>query len=111
MQLIDLRKYLQTLGLSLIVVLSYLLIVRIDSKGHDGATGFSPSMNSGNYLKVPYSFCWIFFDMPQLYLVAYFPIITGILLSVVLLFKMRIVMLQRASDDELKKKSIHENTS
>ena len=41
--------------------------------------------------------------MPQLYIVAYFPIITGISLSVVLLFKMRIVMLQRASDDvELK---------
>ena len=97
------KKYLQTLGLSLIVVLSYLLIVRTDSEGHDGATGFSPSMNSCNYLKEPYSFCWIFFDMPQLYLVAYFPIITGILLSVVLLFKMRIVMLQRASDDvELK---------
>lgn len=95
------KRYIKAMAFSLISVLTYLVIVRIP--GHNLATGFSPSMNSDNYLKVPYSFCWIFFDMPQLYIVAYFPIITGISLSVLLLFKMRIVMLQRASDDvELK---------
>ena len=91
------------LAFSLIIVLIYLGLFEIPLDGRNLATGFSPSMNSDNYLKVPYSFCWIFFDMPQLYIVAYFPIITSISLSVVLLLKMRIVMLQRASDDvELK---------
>ena len=97
------KRYLNALVFSLIIVLIYLGAVRIELDGRNFATGFSPSMNSDNYLKVPYSFCWIFFDMPHLYIVAYAPIITSILLSVVLLLKMRIVMLQRASDDvELK---------